>query len=171
MARQYQSGTGVVLSSTATRQYQSGTGTLVNDSTVGGLPTAVSITAAWTEGAEVFALSGTVTVSGIAIAAAWTEGAETFSAAGTVSAAMGTITTRKITNNTGFVRTNLAGCAINIYNETTGALVLHLTGLTSNSTGRLVIANAALVSGTSYAYEIDLTAAGMGRRLPLALAA
>lgn len=128
-------------------------------------------TITWTEGAEVFTLSGSVTVSGIAVAAAWTEGAETFAAAGTISAAMGTITTRIIKNNTGFARVNLANCAINIYNATTGALVLHLTGLTSNSTGRLVIANAALVYGTSYAYEIDLTAVGFGRRLPLALAA
>jgi hypothetical protein len=132
---------------------------------------APAATIAWTEGAEVFALAGSVVVSGIAVAAAWTEGAETTAIAGTVSAAMGTITTRIIKNNTGLARTSLANCAINIYNATTGALVLRSTGLTSNSTGRLVVTNAAIVAGTSYAYEIDLTAASMGRRLPLALAA
>lgn len=170
MARQYQIPGDAFINETGTRQYQIPGGGFINETSGGGGGDPVA-TIAWTEGAEVFALSGAVTVSGIAVAAAWTEGAETTAIAGTVSAAMGTITTRIIKNNTGFARVNLANCAINIYNTTTGALVLRLTGLTSNSAGRLVVTNAAIVVGTSYAYEIDLTAAGMGRRLPLATAA
>lgn len=56
---------------------------------------ATTATAAWTEGAEVFALAGSVVVSGIAVAAAWTEGAETFAVSGTVSLG----TTRTVTIN------------------------------------------------------------------------
>jgi hypothetical protein len=87
------------------------------------------------------------------------------------ASALPTLTTRKFRNNTGTALANQANCALNIYNSATGALVLRVTGLTTTAAGRLVVSNAALTAGATYAYELDLTAASLGRRLPTIAAA
>jgi hypothetical protein len=46
----------------------------------------------------------------------------------------------------------------------TGALVLHKTGLTSDASGIITVTDAAITTGTSYAYEPVLS--GGRRRLP-----
>lgn len=93
-------------------------------------------------------------------------GASTISAGAASAVNLGALTTRVFKNNTGTPLANQANCTLNIYHLTTGALVLRLTGLTTTAAGRLVVSNASLVSGTTYAYELDLTAASLGRRLP-----
>lgn len=50
-------------------------------------------------------------------------------------------------------------------------LVVRKTGLSSDGSGIVTITDALLVPGTSYVYEIDLSAASLGRRLPVGVAA
>jgi len=68
-------------------------------------------------------------------------------------------------NNTGTVLANETGVIVNVYDQTSGVLVLHKTGQTSNASGIVTVADAVLTPGTTYAYEVVLTSA---RRLPVA---
>lgn len=81
---------------------------------------------------------------------------------------MGTLTTPVIRNNTGTVLANETGVALNVYNPTTGALVVRLTGLTTNASGVLTATNPSIVSGTTYNYEVVLSS--NRRRLPVEVA-
>jgi hypothetical protein len=92
----------------------------------------------------------------------------TSTATATLGVAGGTLTTRVLKNNTGTPLVNVSGMTLNIYNPTTGVLVLRKTGLTTNGAGRVVLTDPALIAGTLYAYEPDLTGISMGRRLPVA---
>lgn len=73
-------------------------------------------------------------------------------------------------NNTGTPLASLSGVVVNIYNVSTGALVLRATGQTTNGSGVCTVTSASLTPGTSYAVEHDLTVPGYGRRLPVAAA-
>jgi hypothetical protein len=92
-------------------------------------------------------------------------------AAGTLGIAPGVITTPPLKNNTGTVLANVTGVVANVYNATTGAFVVRKTGLASSGAGVVTITDPALAPSTAYAYEIDLTVAGLGRILPLGTAA
>jgi hypothetical protein len=92
-------------------------------------------------------------------------------AAGTLGIAPGVITTPPLKNNTGTLLANVTGVVANVYNATTGAFVVRKTGLASSGAGVVTIIDPALAPSTAYAYEIDLTVAGLGRVLPLATAA
>lgn len=92
----------------------------------------------------------------------------TGSGAGTV-AGSGTLTTAILRNNAKVPYASLSGWTLNIFNKSTGALVLQATGLTTDSSGRLSVTNAALTAGTEYSYEPVHTT--YGRRLPLGTAA
>lgn len=70
-------------------------------------------------------------------------------------------------NNAGTVLASETGVICNVYNATTGALVVHKTGLTSDAAGIVSVTDAAMAAGTTYSYEIVLTGA---RRLPVATA-
>lgn len=70
-------------------------------------------------------------------------------------------------NNTRTVLANETGVVCNVYNASTGALVVRKTGLTSDASGIVSVTDAAMVAGTTYAYDIVLTG---GRRLPVATA-
>lgn len=78
---------------------------------------------------------------------------------------MGTLTTPTIRNNTGTVLANETGVVLNVYNPTTGALVVRLTGLTTNASGILTATDASIATGTTYVYEVVLSS--NGRRLPV----
>jgi hypothetical protein len=93
------------------------------------------------------------------------------SASGSLAASIGVITTPVLKNNTGTILSSVSGVVANVYHPTTGALVVRKTGLSSNGSGIVTITDAALVPGTSYSYEIDLSAASLGRRLPVGVAA
>lgn len=80
------------------------------------------------------------------------------------TAGNGTITTPALKNNTGTVIASISGWTVNVYNASTGALVVQKTGLATNASGILTITDAAIVSGTSYTYEP--VHATYGRRLP-----
>jgi hypothetical protein len=87
----------------------------------------------------------------------------------TAAVASGTITTPVMKNNTGTILASEAGVVVNVYNSTTGALVVRKTGLTSSAGGVVTVNDAAIVAGTAYSYEVVLAA--NGRRLPVATAA
>lgn len=72
-------------------------------------------------------------------------------------------------NNAGTILASETGVTVNIYNSSTGALVVSKTGLTSSAGGIVTVTDPALVNGTSYAYEVILSAGR--RRLPLVAAA
>jgi hypothetical protein len=74
------------------------------------------------------------------------------------------LTTPVLKNNTGTILANETGVVVNVYDATTGALVLHKTGATSNGSGIVAVRDDALVASTTYAYEVVLSS--NGRRLP-----
>lgn len=64
--------------------------------------------------------------------------------------AQGTITLAGLKNNTGTPLANQSGYTVDVYNLTTGALVVRKTGLTTSSQAALVVTDAAIVAGTEY---------------------
>ncbi len=95
-------------------------------------------------------------------------GASTATAVGAGVVLSGTITSPPMKNNTGTVLASEAAVVMNVYNQTTGALVVRLTGLTSSVSGVVTGTSGLIVPGVPYAYEIVL--ASNGRRLPTAVA-
>lgn len=90
---------------------------------------------------------------------------------GSLGPTPGVITSPVLKNNTGTVLSSLTGVIANVYHATTGALIVRKTGLVSNGSGIVTISDSALVAGTSYVYEIDLSGSALGRRLPVGVAA
>ncbi len=80
----------------------------------------------------------------------------------------GTLTTASLMNNAKVPYASLPGWTLNIFNKSTGALVLQATSLSTDASGRISVTNAALIAGTEYAYEPVHTT--YGRRLPLGTA-
>lgn len=91
-------------------------------------------------------------------------------ASGSMGMAPGVITTPVLKNNTGTILAGVANVVANVYHPTTGVLIVRKTGLSSDGSGIVTITDAALVPGTTYAYEIDLSATTQGRRLPTGVA-
>lgn len=83
----------------------------------------------------------------------------------------GVITTPVLKNNSGTILSSVSGIVANVYNPTTGVLVVRKTGLTSNGSGIVTISDAQLAPGVTYVYELDLSASSQGRRLPTGVAA
>ena len=113
------------------------------------------------------ACTGYVAPSSCTIAA--TAANATFTGAATGSTGAAALTTPPLKNNTGTLLASLSGWTVNVYNASTGALVLRKSGLSTDAAGVLTLADAALVAGTTYAYEPDH--ATYGRRLPTLAAA
>jgi hypothetical protein len=80
-----------------------------------------------------------------------------------------TITLPPLKNKAGQVLANLTDLTVNVCNPTTGALIVQLTGLTTNGSGvPQGVTSTALAAGQSYACEPVHT---LGRRLTVAVAA
>lgn len=79
----------------------------------------------------------------------------------------GVLISSPLKNNTGALHANLTGVVVNVYNATTGALVVRKTGQTTNSSGVCTVIDSLIVPGTQYAVEHDLSSSSAGRRLPL----
>lgn len=90
---------------------------------------------------------------------------------GGMGLAPGVITTPVLKNNAGTILASVIGIVANVYNPTTGVLVVRKTGLASDGSGIVTISDVLLSAGTAYAYEIDLSATSQGRRLPTGVAA
>lgn len=80
-----------------------------------------------------------------------------------------TLSTPPLKNNTGTLLANLSGITVNVYNATSGVLVVQKTGLSSSAAGVVTFSDGALVAGSTYAYEVVTPA--NGRRLPTGTAA
>ncbi len=116
-----------------------------------------------------FEASGTMSLAGTSEIGG--DGAmSALTASGGVIGAVGTIVSPVLKNNTGTILASVTGIVANVYHQTTGALVVRKTGLSSDADGIVTIADTAIAVGTTYAYELDLTAASLGRRLPTKVA-
>lgn len=151
-------GTGAPAALSLTAPAATGSGTV--SGTGAGAPASLTLTVPAATGAGTS--SGTDgTGSGAPIA--MSMAAPSASAAGTTSGS-GTLVTPVLKNNTGTILASETGITVNVYNATTGALVLHKTGQTSDGSGVVTVIDAALTPATTYAYEVVLS--GGARRLP-----
>ena len=163
MARQWQSpGGAYVNESGIVRQWQSPGGAYINEPAGGPV------------------LSGGVTLDDLGVSGGMSTGASDLSggatlgdlsASGTLGTPPGVITTPVLKNNAGTILASVSGIVANIYHPTTGVLIVRKTDLSSNGSGIVTITDALLASGTTYAYELDLSATTQGRRLPTGVAA
>lgn len=70
---------------------------------------------------------------------------------------MGTITTPQMANNTPSVLASETGIIFNVYNPTTGALVVQKTGQTSDTSGVVTVADVSITAGSTYRYVLILS--------------
>lgn len=126
-------------------------------SDLSGTATLDSVTASGSMGTTPSDLSGNATLGSV-------------TASGGMTVNPGTITTPVLKNNFGTVLANVTGVIVNVYDKDTGALVVRKTGQSSDAAGIVVILDPSIVPGVTYAYEVDLTVASLGRRLPFGLA-
>lgn len=87
----------------------------------------------------------------------------------TGSTTNGTFTSEVLKDYAGNVLANTALNFMRLYNDTTGALVLNKTGVSTNGSGIVTFSDAALVSGTTY--RVDWETAAGSRRMPRKAAA
>jgi hypothetical protein len=85
------------------------------------------------------------------------------------AATLPSITSEPLKDNAGNLLASTALDFVAVYNDTTGALVVRLTGISTNAEGLFVAADASLVSGTTY--RIDWQTAAGQRRMPRKAAA
>ena len=82
----------------------------------------------------------------------------------TGSTTNGTFTSEVLKDYAGNVLANTALNFVRFYNDTTGALVLNKTGVSTNGSGIVSFSDAALVAGTTY--RVDWETAAGSRRMP-----
>lgn len=87
----------------------------------------------------------------------------------TGSTANGTFTSEVLKDYAGNVLANTALNFVRFYNDTTGALVLNKTGVSTNASGIVTFSDAALVAGTTY--RVDWETSAGSRRMPRKAAA
>ena len=87
----------------------------------------------------------------------------------TGSTANGTFTSEVLKDYAGNVLANTALNFVRFYNDTTGALVLNKTGVTTNGSGIVTFSDASLVAGVTY--RVDWETAAGSRRMPRKAAA
>lgn len=149
----------------------------------GGLTTTISVTLANITGsvssvsAPITAISATlanITASVVSTAGTFTTISATLgnvvgSITSTGSTTNGTFTSEVLKDYAGNVLANTALNFVRFYNDTTGALVLNRTGVSTNGSGIVTFSDAALVSGTTY--RVDWETAAGSRRMPRKAAA
>lgn len=91
------------------------------------------------------------------------------SIASTGNTTNGTFTSEVLKDYAGNVLANTALNFVRFYNDTTGALVLNKTGVSTNGSGIVTFSDAALVAGTTY--RVDWETAAGSRRMPRKAAA
>lgn len=167
-------GSGAVLEATAA-SVSTCTADLTTSIQLNAAATSVSTCTATLAGNEIYAAAVSVSTCTAALTAAIQLAASAVSVS-TCTAALSTtpavgFDTPVLKNNTGTVLASETGVVVNVYNSSTGALVLRKTGLTSDGSGIVQVRDltAALVAATTYSYEVVLTS--NGRRLPTAVAA
>lgn len=89
--------------------------------------------------------------------------------AGSFGASSGTLTSEPIRTNNGTLLASTALAHVAIYNDTTGALVLRRTSISTDASGVFTVTDPAIVAGVTY--RIDWETSGGHRRMPRKLAA
>jgi len=97
----------------------------------------------------------TYTASGSTAVGAATAGSVTYDNFSSVPASSGTITTSPIKNYSGVLQASQSGWIANIYNPTTGALVVRLTAQSTDASGILTLTDPLIVASTTYRVDID----------------
>ena len=87
----------------------------------------------------------------------------------TGSTANGTFTSEVLKDYAGNVLANVSLNFVRFYNDTTGALVLNKTGVSTNGSGIVTFSDASLVAGVTY--RVDWETAAGSRRMPRKAAA
>lgn len=82
----------------------------------------------------------------------------------TGSTANGTFTSEVLKDYAGNVLASVSLNYVRFYNDTTGALVLNKTGVSTNGSGIVTLSDATLVAGTTY--RVDWETAAGSRRMP-----
>lgn len=85
------------------------------------------------------------------------------SASASVPAANPAITSEPLKNNTGALLANQALDYVAIYDNTTGALVLRVTGVSTDASGVFTVSDAALTAGVTYKLDWKVTAQSAAR--------
>lgn len=88
---------------------------------------------------------------------------------GSFGASSGTLTSEALRTNNGTLLASTALAHVAIYNDTTGALVLRRTSISTDASGVFTITDPAIVAGVTY--RIDWETSGGHRRMPRKLAA
>lgn len=88
---------------------------------------------------------------------------------GSFGASSGTLTSEPLRTNNGTLLASTALAHVAIYNDTTGALVLRRTSISTDGAGVFSITDPAIVAGVTY--RIDWETSGGHRRMPRKLAA
>jgi hypothetical protein len=88
---------------------------------------------------------------------------------GSFGASSGTLVSEPLRTNNGTLLASTALAHVAIYNDTTGALVLRRTSISTDASGVFTITDPAIVAGVTY--RIDWETSGGHRRMPRKLAA
>lgn len=114
--------------------------------------TTANLTAAWTSSSGV---NSSITATTDNTVAALTS---------TGSTGNGTFTSEVLRDNTGTIVASKALNHVSLYNDTTGALVVRKTGLSTNGSGIFTFTDAAITAGTTY--RVDWEDVDGRRRMP-----
>ena len=112
--------------------------------------------------AEDATFSGAASIGAASAVFALTTGESVFSGGATGDTTQGTITTPVLKNNTGTVLANQTGITAYVYTPATGALVVKLTGQTTNGSGVMTFTDTSIVAGTQYRVVIVLGSGAEG---------
>lgn len=126
-------------------------GALVEDSTAGALPSG-----------KLFLAGGGASAAGATIAA--TTDAATFSGSAGPASGLGTFTSDPLRDNVGNLVINKGLAHVALYHDSTGALVVRKTGLSTNAAGVFTFADALITPGQ--VYRVDWEDADGRRRMP-----
>lgn len=88
---------------------------------------------------------------------------------GSFGASSGTLTSEALRTNNGTLLASTALAHVAVYNDTTGALVLRRTNISTDGAGVFTVTDPAIVAGVTY--RIDWETSGGHRRMPRKLAA
>ena len=130
----------------------------------GSVATTISATLANVSGSVASVVYGTATTTITA-----TLGNVLGSVANTGNTSMGTFTSEVLKDYAGNVLASVSLNYVRFYSDTTGALVLNKTGVSTNASGIVTFSDGALVSGTTY--RVDWETSAGSRRMPRKAAA
>lgn len=138
------------------------TGTPTTAGTYASLSVRATDTIAQTVDSDTFTYTISAAAAGATISA--TTAAATFSGSAQPASGLGTFTSEVLKDNTGAVVASKGLTFVALYHDTTNALVVKKTGLSTNGSGIFSFADAAITTGQTY--RVDWEDADGRRRMP-----